>query len=254
MKTTIKILLASFLFVIALIISFTHPEFVGLHKDIFNDIIAIFGLIVIYIQFLYHNVDQLFVIWNNFKAIIANPGIQWRMSANLEFSDISTDVLKKIFAEIISLNNAPSSIKKKPKLKSKSATRLIFTLDFHVIEIVLLNNRRIQVSTTSNTNYRQSKKVIESLFGYIVKSTKQATALSCQGESFTLTIGFTEHNPFYGIYVKQLENIPSTEFLLRYTINDTEFVVTNDTIEAHTHDYESIRKVASKYLILSIKK
>lgn len=249
----LKIALISIAYLIAVGIALSDPQFVGKNKEIYNTIIAVAGLTVSFIQFLYSNSEHIFIWLNKVKVKAFNPGLSWELSATMEFEgDFSID-LNRIYNKIYSNSKQKEFTFGSLDLSKKfiNNKHLNFKAGTSNYGITLLNGNTIILSSDSELNYRESKRKILSDFEKMIASIQSSVAKE-ECLTYSLKVNFKKGNPFYGLYVKSLENkYKKTNFVLNFSIENASVVVDNKSLEITTTRKDILMDVADDYLVLS---
>lgn len=253
MEKRLKIGLISVAYIVAVSIAIFNPHFVGKNKEVFNTVIAVFGITISFFQFLYSNSEYIFIGLNKAKVKFFNPGLNFGLSATMEFGNSQLMSLNDIYSKIYDNSKQHQFTFGTLDLSKKFVNRnhLNFKAGTSNFGITLLNSNTIILASDSELNYRESKRKILTDFEKMIACI-QEVVMKEECLTYSLKVNFKKGNPFYGLYVKSLEDkYKKTNFVLSFSIEDASVVVDNDSLEVTTTRKDILMDVADDYLVLS---
>lgn len=217
-----------------------------------NLLFTLFPILVFYVQNLVENYDKFFIRWNKIKIWFKNPAVEWKKTVTLEMRDEMTQQdLNYIFSKILEDDDFSEIVTEKPQKKHSINNRLQLKFGITEIGIVILPNNNLKIECYSKINYRDSKKEIHQVFNYVLLKFMKYKNTDILLEVYSLKVAFSDVNPFYGLYVSKIEVEANVNFLLKYSIDNIKYVVSNRTIEATTNNREKLDKLSNDFLVLA---
>ncbi|MGG5340642.1 hypothetical protein [Enterococcus sp. AZ192] len=223
----------------------------GFDNTLVNVLIAITPLIVFYIQFLVENMNKAFILWNKAKTWILNPGLEWQITSYIVYDSIDQEKLLNLFSNILSDPDYKELVGEEMQKVSERGNTLAIKIGLTLFTISAIDQSTIKISSSSNINYRESKDVINKHFKYLSRMIDMTLNSVAKESSFSLKIKFRKENPYYGLYVRRLDNSELSSFILKYSIDNMKFVVSNNSIEVTCKSFETIEKISSDFLVIS---
>ena len=209
-------------------------------------------ILVFYGQNIIENFDSAFIFWNKCKVWLKNPPLEWKKTVTLEYSEsIEQGDLNNLFSKILTENDYSTLVAEKPVKLPTAANRFKMKFGITTIDMVILPENTLKLECYSKINYRQSKVEINKIFDYLLKKVLQHIQKGEIKENYSLKIKFANENPFYGLYVSKIELSGEVNFLLKYSLDEINYLVSNRTIEATTTIKEKLDKVSNDFLILA---
>lgn len=253
MNKTLKIIVVIIAYVVAIMIAILNPHFVGNNSEIFNTIIAIIGLTISFLQYLYANSESIFIGLNKLKVKILNPGLNWELSATMEFENGDPIDLSRIYSKVYDKTKQNEFTFGPLELSKKfiNERHLNFKAGTSNFDVSLLTRNSIVLSSNSEINYRESKHKIMNDFEKIISCVQEAISKE-ECLTYSLKVNFKKGNPFYGLYVKSLESkYDKTDFILNFSIDNASVLVDNKSLEVTTTRQDILLDIAEDYLVLS---
>jgi hypothetical protein len=237
--------------VIAIIITSSFSYFFDWNIKILDFLLAVFPVILFYIQFLVENQNKAFITWSKIKVYFTNPGLKWQITSYLNYSDIDISKINDLYDNILEDKDFNYYAEDTPQIISKKNNVLIIQIGITQYTLTIKSNRVIKISSASNVNYKDSKTQLNDEFRYLLKQVNKTLERIPIDESYILKISFKKENPYYGILLKSLDEENISSFILKYKQNDLDFTVSKNTIETTTKSFDSLSKVTENYLVIS---
>lgn len=237
--------------VIAIIITSSFSYFFDWNIKILDFLLAVFPVILFYIQFLVENQNKAFITWSKIKVYFKNPGLKWQITSYLNYSDIDISKINDLYDNILEDKDFNYYAEDTPQIISKKNNVLIIQIGITQYTLTIKSNRVIKISSASNVNYKDSKTQLNDEFRYLLKQVNKTLERIPIDESYILKISFKKENPYYGILLKSLDEENISSFILKYKQNDLDFTVSKNTIETTTKSFDSLSKVTENYLVIS---
>jgi hypothetical protein len=237
--------------VIAIIITSSFSYFFDWNIKILDFLLAVFPVILFYIQFLVENQNKAFITWSKIKVYFKNPGLKWQITSYLNYSDIDISKINDLYDNILEDKDFNYYAEDTPQIISKKNNVLIIQIGITQYTLTIKSNRVIKISSASNVNYKDSKTQLNDEFRYLLKQVNKTLERIPIDENYILKISFKKENPYYGILLKSLDEENISSFILKYKQNDLDFTVSKNTIETTTKSFDSLSKVTENYLVIS---
>ncbi|MFR4285574.1 MAG: hypothetical protein ACLUQ0_05540 [Enterococcus italicus] len=207
---------------------------------------------VAYLQSLIKNYDKAFIEWNKFLVYFINPSIEWNKVVTIETEDVvHKKILDDFFHYLLKENDYSQIASEKPVKVPSREGAISLKFNIAIITFSIITSNKIKIQSYSKINYRDSKDEINQIFDYVLRKWNSFTHLNPVNETYSLKVKFSKENPFYGLYVQKVSLDREVSFILRYTIDSVNYVVSNRSIEATTIKKEALDKISNNFLVLA---
>lgn len=221
---------------------------------------SIFGVASSYLQFIYNNWDDAFILINKLFAWFKGDTVSWKGSfkffTNTEFE--FRDLVKE-FTNDLKNYLTGAKITNLDIHESNATFRLEYLGYERNIDLFLdkrIDYSQLRLKYSSTTSYKDSKKehvnflnLIE-IFSkkfvfYPNPNTKRTNPL------YSVEIIFSKFNPFYRLTIKHLGTPENISFALKFKENGADVHIYNKKLEIHTEEKDTMAKILNDYVALS---
>lgn len=217
-----------------------------------NLLFTFIPVIVAYGQFMIENYEGTFLLWNKLKMKIKNPTLEWIKTATYEMdSELHKTELINFLSWLIEENDYSRIINERPTKQPSQNNNLILKFGISDITFTILGNNKVKIDCKAHLSYRESNQQLEKTFEYILRKFLQFCIYDHKSESYSIRVKFPNENPFFGLYVKQIQVAEKVNFLLKYRVKDVSYVVSNRSIEATTNCKEALEEATKDIFVLS---
>lgn len=237
----IKIWSVWILATVLLIISFYKNPY-----DFFVNGTIIVGWLLFAIQYTMNHSELFYLfikrIWFNIK----NPSCIWNMQVELQ-GDLDRAVIIKIDDALNEICKEKQSF----KIIKLSNTRRIYRIYTLNLEAVLEEDEgklRFYVHDLK-ISFRDSKKIIDQQLSKIFE--KIQYVIKADSGNFGIQVDFQEFNPYFGFFVRRLNDKDITRFNVKLRINNDQISVSKNCIEINSDSLQGLNNLSKDYLALS---
>lgn len=212
------------------------------YKFLMAAIPAVFLILKIY----YENSKYVFTYFRKINAWVKNPGVHWccnyvyKVDNNISFRDLSRKYIEELRKRNYDIKDVYNTDYK-----------LLFSIDNRRLSIYYNNNDdEVIIEYGSNISYRESVNLFKDDFLVYKRILENLTA-NTNEFFYTLSLRFTEYNPFYSLYIKNYADIKVENFNLKYKVEKLRIEISDKVMLIHSDDEKSIIKALENYLIIS---
>lgn len=249
----LKIILIIIFCVVGIIFGFITPTF---DNQLFSGIVTMLGIMSFLVQYLYTNIDKIYIALNRLKQRICNPKFDLIQSTFIEFDE---ETLEPSFLEEI-LNKIKLSISDRFDIRTRissrpSQTNATLEMDENGIGQISLKLSQVDdykyslfIKYKNSVEYNDRFEEIEKMRNIIELIAEQ---LSVTNKIFQIRLFFKDKNPFYGYILKKQNSINVNEFELNFAINNKIDVhVGRHYLEINSADYGQFSQILKDLTIL----
>lgn len=229
----------------------------NIKNSTFQNLILTFSVSSAYIQFLYSQSNNVFIIWNKYVlSFFRNSTSAWSATHRYYLKDFNID---KEFDNLVnSLKRSGWRIEKKSCNNRK--IEVTASLDglkrtFKIYETEKSECIQVKFSYETSINTRQANTEWKN-FKRVISKFEEALPLlrgipQEERAIYVISIKLNKYNPFYRLAIRHLDKPQKVKFKLSFTEDDVYVEIEPHTIKATSDNIESIEKVLSDYIVMS---
>lgn len=237
----IPLIIIAFIFISAnQVIGFLNKEI-----SLFNLLVSISVGVLFIAQLCYSNYYNLFKFVHKMKLFILNPTVIWesrtliQLNEAIKFKEICNDFYDELLeSEKIVKRSISNDMDFKVKVNHSD---LSIHYDEHTSKITIIYNSKI--------SYRASLKEFENLVDDLLESFTSNIRVGTS-KSYEILIKFGEHNPFYKLNVKHLEENNVEKFELKANLSPLKLEVTKNRMVIKSRNKNAILEASRDYFAL----
>lgn len=205
---------------------------------------TIVGWFLLAIQSTYNNSERFYLAVKRLWFNVKNPSCIWNMQAELH-GDFERGMFDKLNKELKDIGDDSY------KIITISNTRRIYKIQTLNLEVALDEGEsRLHIYIHDlQVSFRDSKEIIDKKLSRIFE-TIQYVAKANKG-SYGMNITFKEYNPYFGFFVRRLNDKDVQGFNIKLKVSDDRVIVSNSGIEINTDELNKLNQLSKSYLALS---
>lgn len=241
MKKIGLIILAIFVFLLIIYGIIRNPV------DYFSNGTIILGWVLFFIQTLWVTWENFYLFVKNIWFKLRNPDCSWDFSFDLKNIDLDAD---EIFLNIENvLNNKKKTFFQISKL---SNNRKIYSWGVYTITVTIEYDSSVRFEfNTFEVSYRRTSNVITEDLRPALEEIQRK--LKTGEIEYFLNINFQGENPYFGVYLRKIDETKIETFKVKFKINDNKVIVYQDKLSISTNSLMELQEIVNKYLMLSPK-
>lgn len=205
---------------------------------------TIVGWFLLAIQITYNSSEWFYLAVKRLWFNIKNPSCIWNMQAELH-GNFERDMFSNLNKKLRDIGDDSY------KIITISNTRRIYKVQALNLEIVLDEKESILHIYVHDlqVSFRDSKEIIDKKLSRIFE-TIQYVAKADKG-SYGLNIMFKEYNPYFGFFVRRLNDKDVQGFNIKLKVSDDRVTVSSSGIEINSNKLNKLNELSKSYLALS---
>lgn len=225
------------------LISISLITFVLLNPgDFFIEGTLILGWLLFTFQITLKNSEKAYIYWSKAKYFVINPSCSWNM--NIEFKG---EFSHKTFSEIE--NVLANHYIRIDNILELSNQRKLYRVKNLNIEIIIDHDRISFDIQNLKVSYRDSNNIIENEISSLFE--KLQNKIRTEEINYNLIVNFQGQNPYYGLYINQLNAEHINYFNIHFKLDKEKVTVSDHDLEINTTELSQLRMLTKKYLTLS---
>lgn len=222
-------------------------------SELLNRIISYGPTLFFSITYTYHSFDTLYSLFNILWVSFINPTVNWSLEYEYDVENVSRNFFSEIQDELI------NNFKGTKTLSINDRIMQIEIDDFLKVDFFVTENQTIlkgkykntiTIKTNATVSYRYSINNIFEKYELVLGVLNNMKDRS-QNSVYSLKIKFDKYNPFIAVIPKLININNQLNYKMNYQINETDFSVSNNTIEIISHSLKEIEKYSKKYIAIS---
>ena len=211
--------------------------------------LEVMGYFYFVASFTYANFSVVYSFVRRALVYVVNPSVSWKITTVFKVEDFDDDLNGNIFNDL----NEKYENFKFPSYYNKELTK--YSLDVNGNAFIIsfeevFESYEIRIISEYKTSYRNSIKELYNTYFEVVDII-QPNFNHPKNVSYLLTIKMEDYNPFYKIYINNLDKIDKLDFSMKYQIGKSDISVRSNKISIASSSISEIKEISQKYIAIS---